>query len=95
MTKKSATLKVDLNSIISMLDNTVESDPKCKEAFAKYNETLEFLKEKNHVKTANEIDAAVNYIQATIQEAIYKKAFQDGMRFILNTMSGKEVIEII
>lgn len=94
MSKINTILKLNSDVCDRMLDSTVEANPGCQEALEKYKETLDMLKEKNLVKIANEIDAAVVYREATIQQAIYLKAFQDGMRFILNSLAGNEVIEI-
>lgn len=94
MSNTNAKLKLDGDDCDMMLDGIVDSDPRCEEALKEYEKTLESLRKKNLTKDVLDIDAAVNYREVTIQEAIYKKAFHDGMRFILNTMNGKEVIEI-
>jgi lactate dehydrogenase-like 2-hydroxyacid dehydrogenase len=94
MSNTNILLKLDGDVCDIMLDETVNTDPRCQEALEKYKEILKSLTEKNLAKTANEIDAAVVFREAVIQEVIYKKAFHDGMRFILNTMTGKDVIEI-
>lgn len=41
-----------------------------------------------------EIDDSVVFLETRVCELTYIKAFHDGMKFILDTMAGKEVIEI-
>jgi len=87
-------LKLDFNAYNVMLDETIESDTEYQHAFMEFKKALEPLREKNLLKEMIAIDDAVVSKEAAIQETIYKKAFQDGMSFILDTMNGKGVIEI-
>ncbi len=41
-----------------------------------------------------EIDDSVVFLETRVCELTYIKAFHDGMKFILDTIAGKEVIEI-
>ena len=41
-----------------------------------------------------EIDDSVLFLETKVCELTYSKAFHDGMKFILDTMAGKEVIKI-
>lgn len=70
-----------------MIDRLVESDPEYKKAQAEYAQSL-ITREKLA------IDAAVNYREWTACNAVYKKAFHDGMSFILRAISGEEVIDL-
>lgn len=94
MTKKNETLKIDFDSYISISEKMVDSDPGCQEALAKYRELHQSLKEKNLAEEAMEVDNIVSLIETEVREAVFKKAFEAGMRFILNTIAGKEVIEL-
>lgn len=51
---------------------------------------------KNALKTNDirKIDNAVIFMEAIAADVIYKKAFHDGMSFILKALAGKEVLDI-
>ena len=94
MTKKNEMLKIDFDSFISITESIVDNDPKCQEAIEKSRKLYESLKEKNLIKEAFEVDDVTAYIETAVREAVYKKAFEDGMHFILNALAGKEVLTI-
>lgn len=41
-----------------------------------------------------EIDDSATFLETRVCELTYAKAFHDGMKFILDTIAGKEVIKI-
>jgi len=94
MTKKNETLKIDFDSYISISESIIDSDPGCQEALAKSRELYESLKEKGLTEEAWEVDNVTSFIETEVREAVYKRAFEAGMRFIMNAMAGKEVIEV-
>jgi len=94
MTKENGTLKLDFDSFISITESIVDNDPHCQEALEKSRKLYESLKEKNLIEEAREVDEVTSYIETVVREAVYKAAFQRGMRFILDTIAGKEVVEI-
>ena len=94
MTKKNEILKLDFQSLISITESIVDNDPECQEALEKQRKLFDNLKKNYSIDIALEVDNAATFLETVIREAVYKKAFQDGMCFILNAMAGKEVIEI-
>jgi hypothetical protein len=94
MTKENETLKIDYDFYISATENIVNSDPGYHEALDKFQELFDSLKEKGLTKEAMEFDNIVSCMETAVREAVYKKAFEAGIRFILNAITGKEVIEI-
>jgi len=71
-----------------------------KEVYSPYEEAEEYKKALNNfdeaLKTGDsrKIDDCTTDIARITAEIAYKKAFHDGMRFILNVMAGKEVIDL-
>lgn len=64
------------------------------ESTVEYKEALAKLKEAIKTGDPMKIDDSVVFLETKVCEITYIKAFHDGMRFILNTMAGKEVIEL-
>lgn len=60
----------------------------------KYRKALRLFKEAVETGNANKIDDAEVHLETTVADIVYKKAFHDGMNFILNALSRKEVIEV-
>lgn len=71
------------NEIYNFKDN----HPSYKRALEKFQNALA-------TNNQSEIDSAVSFLEAVISDIIYKKAFQDGMRFTLNLIAGEEVIDL-
>lgn len=93
MLNKNGILKLDFEDCSIKAENIVESDKNCQEALEMYENMLESLQGMNlDKKGISDIDSAVVYRETIIQKAIYKRAFQDGMHFILNVMNGNQTI---
>jgi hypothetical protein len=94
MSKKNNSIKLELSedfcveNIYSVRDN----DPRYKKAVEELKNVVESVAEvkKDRIK----IDDAAIRMETIACDIVYKKAFHDGMRFILNAMSGGEVIQI-
>lgn len=94
MTKKNETLKLDLDSFIAVSEGIVDNDQVCQEVLENHKKLFEKLKENYSTEIAMEVDNIVSYVELAVREAVYKAAFQSGMRFILNAITGGEVIEL-
>lgn len=67
-----------------------EASDEYKEAMDKfYSEISKFPKDTELI-----IEELVSNMEALSKKSAYKKGFGDGIRFILNVLAGKEVIEI-
>ncbi len=71
-----------------------------KKVYIPYQEAEEYKKAMTELQEAikagnlSGIEDIVVGIERITSEVTYKNAFHDGMRFILDTMAGKEVIEL-
>ena len=71
-----------------------------REVYEPYQQTeiykTALVKLQEAIKKGNpmEIDDSVVFLETRVCELTYIKAFHDGMKFILDTIAGKEVIEI-
>jgi hypothetical protein len=59
-----------------------------------YKTALAELQEAIKTGDSKKIDDSVVFLETRACELTYIKAFHDGMKFILDTMAGKEVIKI-
>ena len=59
-----------------------------------YKTALAELQEAIKTGDSKKIDDSVVFLETRVCELTYIKAFHDGMKFILDTMAGKEVIKI-
>ncbi len=80
-------LKIDMETMEKEVFIPVHANAEYKEALDKFMNTL-------LLRDVGKIDDSVSNLEAVIIALTYKQAFHDGMRFILNTMVGKEVIEL-
>lgn len=80
-------IRLDMETCVNEIYNFKENDQLYKEALMQYQEALKTNKK-------FDIDSAVVRLETVAVDVTYKKAFHDGMRFILDTMTGKEVIEL-
>lgn len=94
MKKKNETLKIDFDSYIAETERIVDSDPECQEVIEKHRELFEKLKKNYSTEIAMEVDNLFWFLETSVREAVYKAAFKRGIRFILNAIYDKEVIEI-
>jgi hypothetical protein len=80
-------LKIDIKTVDKKVYKPHQEAEEYKKALVKFQEAL---------KTGDpiKIDDCVTDIETVTAEITYKNAFHDGMRFILNAMAGKEVIEL-
>lgn len=59
-----------------------------------YKKALAELQEAIKAGDLRRIDDSVVFLETSVCELTYIKAFHDGIRFIVNAMAGKEVIKI-
>lgn len=75
-------------------DFCVEEIYSVKDNNPEYKKALRLFHEAVETGNTNKIDDAEVLLETTVSDIIYKKAFHDGMNFILKAISGKEVIEV-
>lgn len=80
--------------MLKIHEETLDKIYTCKNNNETYKNAVKEFKEALESNDLMKIDSAVNWMETTACDLTYKKGFQDGMNFILNTMAGKEVIEI-
>jgi len=92
--KKENNVKLELteNFCAENIYRVRDNDPRYKKAVEELKSAIASVAESN--KDRIKIDDAAIHMETIACDIIYKKAFHDGMRFILNTMSGGEVIQI-
>lgn len=93
MIKSNSILKVDSDNFTEMLDNAVQADVTYQKAYRQYQETLKFLESSQIHNIKNDVEADVNYLEALGREIAFKQGLHFGMKFMLNLLAGKEVVE--
>lgn len=81
-------IKLDMETVETEVYAAKDNDPEYKEAIRKYEEALK-------TNDSMEIDDAHNFVESVVATIVYKKAFHDGMTFILDALAGKEVIKLL
>lgn len=85
-------IRIDETTVDSEVYSPYQNAVEYKDALSKYQAALEAAGLKGSILI--NIDDAVSLMETEVSEIVYQKAFHDGMRFILNTLAGKEVIEL-
>lgn len=83
-------LKIDKEYIENELHVPVEETDEYKIAERVFLDAIDKLP----VKEKLDVEAAAVTLETIYARISYKKGFHDGMRFILNSLAGKEVIEV-
>lgn len=80
-------LRINEETLVKSVHDYIENSQRRNEAYGKFVEAL-------RANDKMEMQDSLGLLETVVAEAAYQKGFHDGMRFILNTMAGKDVIEI-
>ncbi|HYE82192.1 MAG TPA: hypothetical protein VEG39_08500 [Clostridia bacterium] len=91
--KKTNSVKLELSEdSLADVFRARDNDPKYKQAVENLKSAIESVTESK--KDLVKIDDAAIHMETIACDITYRKAFSDGMNFVLNAMAGKDVIEI-
>ena len=79
--------RIDVETCSKEIYNVRDDNPEYKQAVKDY---LEALESGDKVR----IDDAVTWAETVAMDTVFKKSFHAGMKFILDVLTGKEVIDI-